>query len=124
MVIYNKNQPTVSAIYYYIWQNGKMLGYCITDANGVIEHTVKMLFDNNGDTVGYELYAAEDNSTKAYFFHKNLQGDITDVFNENGETVISYYYDSWGNITLNLNSSDRDHLTESTGRNFTNSSVV
>ena len=115
MVIYNKNQPTVSAIYYYIWQNGKMLGYCITDANGVIEHTVKMLFDNNGDTVGYELYAAEDNSTKAYFFHKNLQGDITDAFNENGETVISYYYDSWGNITLNLNSNDRDHLTESTG---------
>ena len=113
MTVYNTDSDTVNTVYYYIWNNGKLLGYIVTDANGATEHTVKMLFDNTNDSVGYELYSAEDNTTKSYFFLKNLQGDITNVFNENGDDVLQYAYDAWGNVTAIFDKSSYENLLES-----------
>ena len=113
MTVYNTDSHTVNTVYYYIWDNDKLLGYIVTDANGVTEYTVKMLFDNTNDSVGYELYSAEDNTTKSFFFLKNLQGDITNVFNENGNDVLQYAYDAWGNVTANLDNSSYEDFVES-----------
>ena len=44
-----------------------------------------------------DAYAADTFFT--FFFEKNLQGDITAVYNENGVKVLSYTYDAWGNHT-------------------------
>lgn len=113
MVIYNKNSDVVNTVYHYAWKDGVMVGYIITDADGVMEHTVKMLFDETGDSIGYELYAAEDNTTRAFFFLKNLQGDITAVFNEMGECVLEYSYDAWGNIYADMRLGDYESIQAS-----------
>lgn len=113
MTVYNTDSNTVNTVYYYIWDNDKLLGYIVTDANGVTEHAVKMLFDNTNDSVGYELYSAEDNTTKSYFFLKNLQGDITNVFNENGTDILQYAYDAWGNVTAIFDKSIYEEFVES-----------
>ncbi|MBO5064690.1 MAG: AHH domain-containing protein [Clostridia bacterium] len=113
MTVYNTDSNTVNAVYYYVWDNDKLLGYIVTNANGVTEHTVKMLFDNTNDSVGYELYSAADNTTKSYFFLKNLQGDITNVFNENGADILQYAYDAWGNVTAIFDKSSYEEFVES-----------
>ncbi|MBO7148589.1 MAG: hypothetical protein J6V93_01910, partial [Clostridia bacterium] len=37
-----------------------------------------------------------------YFYRKNLQGDITDIYHEDGTKYASYTYDAWGNCTITL----------------------
>ena len=37
-----------------------------------------------------------------YFYRKNLQGDITDIYHEDGTKYASYVYDAWGNCTITL----------------------
>ena len=37
-----------------------------------------------------------------YFYRKNLQGDITDIYHEDGTKYASYVYDAWGNCTVTL----------------------
>lgn len=35
-----------------------------------------------------------------FIFEKNLQGDITAVYDEEGTLLITYEYDAWGNHTI------------------------
>ena len=37
-----------------------------------------------------------------YIFEKNLQGDITAVYDEYGGIIVEYTYDAWGNVTKTL----------------------
>ena len=59
------------------------------------------LYNESGSPIGMQYrndaYAADTFFT--FFFEKNLQGDITAVYNENGVKVLSYTYDAWGNHT-------------------------
>ena len=41
----------------------------------------------------------EDYPWECYWFEKNLQGDITYVYDNNGAKKIEYTYDAWGNHT-------------------------
>ena len=113
MAVYDVETNALMTSCYYVWENGKLRGYTVTDGNGVTENTVKMLFDINDDSVGYELYSADDNTTKTFFFLKNLQGDITNVYNENGEDVLQYAYDAWGNVTVLLDKSSFEDINKS-----------
>ena len=49
------------------------------------------LYDDSGVILGV-VY----NGT-AYYYRKNLWGDITGIVNASGSVVVSYTYDSWGN---------------------------
>lgn len=113
MAVYDVETNALMTSYYYVWESGKLRGYTVTDGNGVTENTVKMLFDINDDSVGYELYSADDDTTKTFFFLKNLQGDITNVYNENGEDVLQYAYDAWGNVTVLLDKSSFEDINKS-----------
>ncbi len=113
MKVYDVESNTLMTCYYYVWESGKLRGYTVTDGNGVTENTVKMLFDINDDSVGYELYSADENTTKTFFFLKNLQGDITNVYNENGEDVLQYAYDAWGNVTVLFDKSSYEDINKS-----------
>ena len=89
----------INSIYYYFWENGKMTGYCVTDEDGIISIILKIFFDNAGEQIGYEIYSADTENYLRFFFEKNLQGDITGVYNEEGQKLLTYCYDAWGNIS-------------------------
>lgn len=64
------------------------------------------------------MHTSEDNTTKVFFFLKNLQGDITAVFNEIGECVLEYSYDAFGNISADLRASTIESYIESAAAIF------
>ena len=90
----------LQTIKYIIWKNGKISGYFVDDQVGNNDATIKMLYDNNDEVIGFKLIDDQNDYTDTLYFHKNLQGDITDVFNEAGQLMMSYDYDAWGNVKI------------------------
>jgi RHS repeat-associated protein len=57
---------------------------------GVVFETLDYFYDANGD-----VYAFKYNGTD-YFYVRNGQGDIIQIINSSGNTVVTYTYDTWG----------------------------
>ena len=59
------------------------------------------LYDAGGSPIGMDYtYLNDDAMTwQSFRFEKNMQGDIVAVYNLDGEKLISYTYDAWGNFT-------------------------
>ena len=64
----------------------------------------KILKETWGDCTLIPLYNNEDSvcgiiyDDAAYYFHKNLQGDVIGIKNAYGVLVARYTYDAWGNV--------------------------
>lgn len=112
-VFRNSETNEINSIFNYFWNNGKMTGYCTTDADGNVAAVLKNFFDNSGEQIGYEIHLVENNEYIRFFFEKNLQGDIIGVYNEEGEKVLTYWYDSWGNVSPTYNKENNDVLSQS-----------
>ena len=56
------------------------------------------IYDETG-VIGMQYHASNYDTDvwDVYWYEKNLQGDITGIYNESGEKYISYYYDAFGN---------------------------
>lgn len=81
-------------IEYYL-QNDKVL-YETDGTYGII-----YTYDFDGTLISFN-YDDDVNSTPTgteYFYLQNQQGDITHIVDEDGEIVVEYEYDAWGNIT-------------------------
>ena len=52
------------------------------------------------------LHSYNGAALKPYYFHKNLQGDVIAICDENGNVVAEYAYDAWGNCTVKKSSGD------------------
>ncbi|MBQ7907585.1 MAG: RHS repeat-associated core domain-containing protein, partial [Clostridia bacterium] len=71
-------------------------------------------YDEAGLPVGFAYRNSQEADTSLepweqftyYLFEKNLQGDITAIYDSNGEKVASYVYDAWGNHTVTNYTSD------------------
>ena len=63
------------------------------------------LYDESG-IVGVQ-YTNGVNSN-AYYFLRNLQGDVIAIYDTNGVEVVSYSYDAWGNCTIDSTTTDYD----------------
>lgn len=68
------------------------------DETKIISETTKdntkwYIYDDNDSIIGFEY------KEKAYYFEKNAQGDIVRIFDDNGNFICEYLYDSWGNIS-------------------------
>ena len=70
--------------YYY---NGDILAGMTIGSNKLI-----FMYDESGSPFGFTY-----NGT-AYYYVKNLQGDVEAIANSSGTIVVRYYYDAWGNI--------------------------
>ena len=57
------------------------------------DERIDFLYDDNSQLLGLKY-----NGT-SYYYRKNLQGDITGILDPDGEQVVSYTYDAWGNPT-------------------------
>ena len=92
-------------LYYIV--DGLTVGEQQYTASGSIRRTMKYLLDENNSPVGvsihYPSYSAGvwDN----YYFLKNLQGDVTAIYNSSGALQARYTYDPYGNITSITNAS-------------------
>ena len=56
------------------------------------------LYDENG-VIGV-MYSYNGATPTAYFYRRNLQGDVTAIYNREGNRVGEYAYDAWGNCTI------------------------
>ena len=72
--------------YNYVY-NGSQL-----TAMTVGENTLYFSYDADGTPMSVK-YGDEE-----YFYTSNIQGDVTGIVNDQGQTVVTYTYDAWGNI--------------------------
>ena len=83
--------------------NGVEHKYVLDGTNIVKEtwgsNTLIPLYDLDGTVCGIKY-----NST-AYYFYKNLQGDVIAITNDAGTVVAKYVYDAWGKCTVTADTS-------------------
>lgn len=59
------------------------------------------LYDETG-IIGM-VHTTESGTTTAYYFQRNLLGDVIGIYTTGGTKVGGYAYDAWGNCTITLN---------------------
>ena len=86
-------KTTSSEIHNYVLDGTNIVKEIVTDtANGPM-YTNEYLYDIDGTVCGLK------HNGVAYYFYKNLQGDVIAITDDTGETVARYTYDAWGKIT-------------------------
>ena len=119
------------------WKKGRQLKSFDTNtytynANGIrtsktingVKHTyvldgTKILKETWGNNVLIPLYDNEDSicgieyNGTAYWFYKNLQGDIISIANADGDVIAKYTYDAWGKV-CSIIDTDGNAITDST----------
>ena len=86
-----KNNGTETARYDYVYSDGKLILLTYT-SNGTA-NTARFIYDSFGEPRGFIL-----NSSSAYLYMKNGQGDITAIVDESGEILVRYTYNAWGAV--------------------------
>lgn len=82
--------------------NGETVHYITDDGKVIAQYTDSMYmsfwYDEDGAPFGFTVKNANDETTACYVYEKNALGDIVGIVGANGEHLVSYYYDAWGNI--------------------------
>ena len=87
-------KQTSTEIHEYILDGTNIVKEIVTDICNCPKYTNEYLYDLDGTVCGLK-----HNGT-AYYFYKNLQGDVVAITNASGETVARYTYDAWGKCTI------------------------
>ena len=63
-----------------------------------------IVFEDRNNTMLYYLYNGDEllglvYNGSTYYYHKNVFGDIIGILNHNYEEIVTYEYDSWGEIS-------------------------
>ena len=102
----------------YIVDGTRVLAYQGGDDRG--SFYAEYLYDESGSPIGMRYYAYnfETNQRETecvyYFFEKNIFGDIVGVYDEEGDKVLGFTYDAWGNVSI-TESSEISSLDEGYG---------
>ena len=88
----------------YVWDGDKLVGRGVTGvATGGEEGFVfsRILYDTDGEAYGFSIESIHTNliADNIFLYRKNLQGDITAIINSNGEIVLEFTYDAYGNAS-------------------------
>ena len=62
------------------------------------------LYDQN--TIVGMRYTSSSTGTNTYYFRRNLQGDVVEIYDTNGVRKVKYNYDAWGNCTIASQTTD------------------
>jgi len=92
--VYRSNGTSEYKYYY----NGDKLSRMVVNGQNIT-----FGYDANG-TPQYVLYEGN-----RYFYLTNLQGDVTAIVSVNGNVVVEYTYDAWGNV-LDITGVRKDNL--------------
>lgn len=78
----------------------------------------RIIYETRGNDIIYYLYdlneiiGLEYNNQK-YYYLKNLQHDIIGILDSNGNKVVNYKYDSWGNV-ISITDNNNNVITSNT----------
>ena len=75
--------------YGYVWQDGKLISESYEYDP---ENTQYYIYDENGSPVAWSYL------DEYYYYIKNQQGDILGFTDSEGNVVVTYEYDAWGNL--------------------------
>ena len=105
--IYDPNPAVAGDGHYYYAtdytydESGRLIREYITeyrDTGVTTTRELTFLYDESG-IIGV-MYRQNGGSQYCYYYHKNLQGDVVEIYNSSGTRVCEYAYDAWGNCTL------------------------
>ena len=65
---------------------------------------IVFLYDQN--TIIGMRHTSSLNGTNTYYFRRNLQGDVVEIYDTNGVRKVKYNYDAWGNCTIASQTTD------------------
>ncbi len=87
--------------YDYVWSDGSLISQTYTNYADEVttSDTARFIYDSWGTLQGFIL-----NDSETYLYVKNLQGDIIAIVDEQGQTIVEYSYDAWGNVTFSESS--------------------
>ena len=96
---YNKDgirikKQTSDTIHEYILDGTNVIKETVTDTANCPKYINEYLYDLDGTVCGLKYDGV------AYYFYKNLQGDVIAITDETGAIVASYTYDAWGKCTI------------------------
>ena len=97
----SKTVNGVTTTYQYI---GNQLMY--EECNGAEKY---YFYDSNGVISGIRYFDANGNMTMIYVV-TNALGDVIALYDKNGNAVVEYQYDAWGNIISVVNSTEGSNL--------------
>ena len=94
---YNKDgirtkKQTTTEIHEYILDGTNIVKEIVTDICNCPKYTNEYLYDLDGTVCGLK------HEGTAYYFYKNLQGDVIAITDDTGAVVARYTYDAWGKV--------------------------
>ncbi len=98
---------TDSSTNYYYDHAGRLLAeYCVENYSNFTQSSTRLeyLYDGN-KKIGF-VYTAGGVNKGAYYFQRNLQGDIIAIYNTSGSKVVEYSYDAYGNCSITSATTD------------------
>lgn len=98
-----RTSKTVDGIRHDYYLNGTQIIAETWTLSG-IEYLLYYLYDETGSPIGMQ-YRTSNYASRvfdAYFFEKNVQGDIIGVYNSTGKKIGAYTYDAWGKCSLSV----------------------
>ncbi len=86
-------------------------GYTYDHSGRLIRETISTTIHGVGTESSELVYLYDENSivgiqytkgstSNAYYFQRNLFGDVVAIYDTNGTKVVEYAYDAWGNCTI------------------------
>jgi len=83
-----------------------------------------ILYEIRGNNVLYYLYDSDgligfDYNNTRYYYIKNMHDDIIGIVNSNGTKIVSYTYDSWGNI-ISIKDTNNQEISQEDYTNIAN----
>ena len=67
---------------------------------------LQFMYDESGDIFGFTY------NGDAYYYLKNAQNDVWAVTNADGQAVVLYFYDAWGNVTRSYEADGYEAIAE------------
>ncbi len=98
------SKPGIEAEYSYNYDgirikkeiNGIQTNYLLDGTKIIAEetsgNTIWYSYDSNDLAIGFEYKG------KVYYYGKNIQNDVVNIYGSNGDILVEYTYDDWGNV--------------------------
>ena len=74
------------------------------------DRTIYYAYDESGDVVGF-TQKLSSGAVEAYYYVKNLQGDVTELLDYKLDTVAEYSYNAWGEV-ISVTDSSGNAITD------------